>query len=354
MTTKYPITEPGLMGSIIDPETNLFIRHRLGCYLAVIYTVSIALVAASAYVPWVRGKMSWVTKATKAEAMKLVVAFPVLAVLSLANTANDLPRFPETWFLQHRLSIMVGLHVVYTAVYCVLKRVFAKHCNLSQVHAATQAANAIRVIVKLGMFAYWVLPGHLQVVLETHPLELTRERYEPTNHVAFTINSLYLWEVMFRELKPVNVVHHGIACLGFVSIAEWQNVLEPARTVLSIPFIGSLIEGFCCLGTMGYRFLPRGKPLQRLMYAMSIFVIFSYNILLIGFLTLVYAYCDLYSFGYGYIGMPAVALFTYPAQMNMAKIYWAMGDKAGAPEEVATTVKVNDAPAVRRRRAARD
>eukprot|EP01059_Diplonema_ambulator_P018574 TRINITY_DN30_c0_g1_i1.p1 TRINITY_DN30_c0_g1~~TRINITY_DN30_c0_g1_i1.p1 ORF type:complete len:376 (+),score=138.66 TRINITY_DN30_c0_g1_i1:57-1130(+) len=330
--TVYPITEPGLMGSIYDPETNVFVKHRVGIYLALVNFCTISLTAAAVFIPAVRKRVPWEINATKGEALKLLAIFCIIWGLNITNIGNDFPRFPETWWLQYRLSIMLSLHTLYTTIYFSAKYYFKNYYNLPAEHCVTQAANLVRVLVKLSMFVYWVLPGHIFVPVTTHPLELSAEKYEITHHVSFAINSLYIWEVMFRELKPVNVIHHGIACIGFTSFAEWQNVLEPARTNTSLPILGSLIEGFCCLGSMCYRFMRRGRTLQRLMVALTIFVLVSYNVLLVAYVALLYAYCNLYSFGYGYICMPLLAVFTYPAQMNMAKVYWLLSKKAGMPE----------------------
>eukprot|EP01059_Diplonema_ambulator_P020694 TRINITY_DN34565_c0_g1_i1.p2 TRINITY_DN34565_c0_g1~~TRINITY_DN34565_c0_g1_i1.p2 ORF type:complete len:359 (+),score=83.17 TRINITY_DN34565_c0_g1_i1:55-1131(+) len=326
----------GTLGSIILEDDYTFTRHRVAWLMAAVFLVSITMSSLRTLHPYVKEKWPMPMKHTAGDVKKLWATFVVCSIMYMSKVSNTDPRFPENHFLQYRFSYYFGAIVLYTAIYKFSLK-YIVH-NLAAEHRNQQAANIVRVICKLSAFAIWACSGDFYLTATLHPLELTDEIYWTSYLAMFIVTSLYTWEVMFRALMPVNVAHHAIACMGAASTFEWASVIEPCRTITAMPLMGSCIEGFCCIGTMCYRFLPRGKLLKRIMTAEFIFVVVAYNLLLAGYISVLVGYNDLFSFGWGNICMPCLAIFTYPAQMNMARIFWDLRSKADRPEEETSPV----------------
>ena len=348
-----PMAELGTMGTIILPSKNPFERLPLSMLLLFAGVAGPGATILRSTVPYLKKHYPLRVKHTYGDCLQIIAIQAILITMYMMNISYDLPRHPESWLNEHRVPVMASLLTIYTAVYY-LCRAYAFQ-KLPEDQRPAQAANIIRIAVKFSLFCVWALSGEFVTMMNTHPLELTPDIWEPTNYVTLGINSLYMWELLFRDLRPVNVIHHGIANMGFTSYMEWSNLLEPGRTVVTMPIMGSLIEVFCCMGTMAYRFLPKGKFLQRLMLGVMAFVLVSYNLLLVGYLSVLIGYNDLFSFSWGKICMPSLALFTYPAQMNMARVFWVLAKKSKPEPKDAPLIEeksevVSEGAAIRRRR----
>ncbi|KAJ9454564.1 hypothetical protein DIPPA_29823 [Diplonema papillatum] len=328
----------GILGTVLgqNAEQSLFYRNRVATYLFFCLAATAVNHGARVCVPYLAKRFPLRVKFSHGDVLQLVAIWLISYFLYSSCYDNGLhPRFKEDFLQAHRLTFTLLAHAVYTVMYFVGMRLLA---FLPDGQAPAQAANVVRIGVKTGLFAYWCLSGECFTLMATHPLELTSEQYWSSGVVAFGINTLYTWELLFRDLRPVNVIHHAIACMGFVSMMEFANVLEPTRVITAMPFVGSLIETFVCMGSVAYRFMPRGKLLARLMLAITVFVLVSYNLLLLGYVSVLYGYIHLYSFFYGYIGMPCLVLFTYPAQMNMAKVFYSLYKKASREEKPVVSI----------------
>eukprot|EP01064_Diplonema_japonicum_P034762 TRINITY_DN731_c3_g1_i1.p1 TRINITY_DN731_c3_g1~~TRINITY_DN731_c3_g1_i1.p1 ORF type:complete len:364 (+),score=22.43 TRINITY_DN731_c3_g1_i1:73-1164(+) len=317
----------GTLGSIILEDTYTFTRHRLGWFFLTCFLISVISTTLRVHVKSLREKYPLQVKHTKKDVAALWIIMAVSSAIYLGKVSNSDPRFPENHLLKYRLSYYLAIFAVYTAVFYAAKKKIVSGLPVEQQDA--QAANVVRVIVKLTCFGFWALSGDFSKVVALHPLQLTDEIYTSSYWCIYGVTSLYIWEILFRGMQPVNIAHHAIACMGAGAVFEWQSVIEPCRTITSMALMASCIEGFCCLGTMCYRFLPKGALLKRIMTAEFIFVVVAYNLLLLAYLSVLIGYNDLFSVGWGYVCMPCLTLFTYPAQMNMAKIFWDLRKKAG-------------------------
>eukprot|EP01060_Flectonema_neradi_P029668 TRINITY_DN4148_c0_g1_i1.p1 TRINITY_DN4148_c0_g1~~TRINITY_DN4148_c0_g1_i1.p1 ORF type:complete len:357 (+),score=62.11 TRINITY_DN4148_c0_g1_i1:56-1126(+) len=332
-----PMAELGTMGTIINPSQDPWERLPLSMLLLFAGIAGPGATILRSTVPYLKKHYPLRAKHTIGDCFQIVAIQAILITMYGGNLSYDLPRHPDSWLNQNRVAVMAALLTSFTAVYYLCwAYAFPK---LTEEQRPAQAANVIRIGVKFTLFCGWALSGEFITMMNTHPLELTPDIWEPTNYVTLGINALYMWELLFRDLRPVNVIHHGIACMGFTSYMEWSNLLEPGRSVVTMPIMGSLIEVFCCMGTVAYRFLPKGKLLHRLMLGIMAFVLVSYNLLLVGYLSVLIGYNDLFSFSWGKICMPSLALFTYPAQMNMARVFWVLAKKSkpepkDAPAEI--------------------
>ena len=311
---------------IVINETTGLERHPYGYMMIAIGLFNCLNVTVRTCVPFVAAKYPLRLKLTPSEVAQLWGILALSLGIYVPLVDETLPRFPENWLLVNRLPLILAALATYTAIYIFSLLFLVSKLEPSQRPA--QAANVVRVFVKLSLFLYWGVSGEFSRVMSIHPMRLTDKEYEPTSYVVFGICTLYMWEVAFRDLKPVNVVHHAIACTGGGLTFEWGSVLMAFRTVTVMPIMGSLIEVFCCMGTMAYRFLPKSFFLQRLMIAECMFVMVAYNLLLVAYISSLFAFHDTFSFGLGNVGMPALAVLTYPAQMNMVRVFYSLSKRA--------------------------
>eukprot|EP01060_Flectonema_neradi_P000364 TRINITY_DN10242_c0_g1_i1.p1 TRINITY_DN10242_c0_g1~~TRINITY_DN10242_c0_g1_i1.p1 ORF type:complete len:373 (+),score=46.09 TRINITY_DN10242_c0_g1_i1:81-1121(+) len=332
---------------VINEQTGLQ-RHPYGFLMFVIGLVNCLVVTIRTCVPSIASRYPLRVKHSNSDIAQLWGILMLSLVLYVPLVEENLPRFPENWLVRNRLPLIFAALVLYTLIY-VFSLLFVV-TNLEKGQRPAQASNIVRIFVKLSLFIYWGASGEFSRVMSIHPMKLTDEEYMPTQYVIFGICTLYMWEVAFRDLRPVNVVHHALACMGGGLTFEWGSVLWAMRTVVVMPIMGSLIEVFCCMGTMAYRFLPKSTFLQRLMLAEFVFVAVAYNLLLVAYISALYAFRHTFSYGLGVIGMPALAVFTYPAQMNMAKIFYSLSKRAKpAKREIFVSNTVEKAVEHRRR-----
>ena len=322
----------GTLGSIVNTDNGLFTRHRYAMMCTFIVVLYAVAATCRAFVPAVKRLYPLRTKHTVGDVMSLWVGIAMLAGVYLTKVDTEEPRFVELDVLENRLTYAVyGVIACSALQYLYRTRVFS---FLDEAACATQASNGVRLTVKLVALFYYVFIGDFLHIMRTHPLEVGNEEFRSSHVVMHMLGAMYLWELLFRDLRPVNVIHHAVTLCGICSTFEWQSVVEPPRILVCIPMMGALSEAVCCLGTMAYRFAPRGRALKRFMLAEAVYVVVVYNLLLVAYIARAVTYHEITSDGWLCV-MPVLSLFTYPAQMNMARVFYSLSKKAGKPAKAA-------------------
>ena len=243
-------------------------------------------------------------------------------------------------------NFVVGL-ILSTIVYKLALPVIKKFISADQADA--QAANVVRVGIKLSLLIWFfgINCSPVKAILLSKPGELSEPHFECQMIAIQVMAILYVWELMFRELKPINVAHHAYTIASCWAMLEWLPIDQPVRQIGIIPIAGSLIESVCCIGTMCYRFLAPSKQLSKLLVGEGYFVIVAYNLLAVSFFSLMYAFHNYYSTIMS-VSLCGVYLFTYPAQMNMAKMFFALARKTRANQRAAQEQRrtINDSASV--------
>eukprot|EP01061_Rhynchopus_euleeides_P002196 TRINITY_DN1168_c0_g1_i1.p1 TRINITY_DN1168_c0_g1~~TRINITY_DN1168_c0_g1_i1.p1 ORF type:complete len:385 (+),score=179.02 TRINITY_DN1168_c0_g1_i1:246-1400(+) len=318
----------GTLGSYIDHDNGLFTRHRFAVLCFVVMFYNALMMTGRALVPAVKKVWPLRVKHNAKDIATLWAGFCTIAAIYY-NKVNHLePRLPENDVLENRITVAISVmcmcHTLYLFVY---NNVFS---FLPEDNRPQQAANVVRLTVKLVCATLWLGSGDFMEILQTNPIELKDETYRSAYIVQISLVSMYMWELMVRDLRPVNVLHHNMCLIGASAYAEWASAVEPTRTFATIPVMGALTESVCCLGTMAYRFMPRGPVLKRIMIAETLFIVINFNTLLVCAMVTLYKYSHMASMGWIACQLLLV-VFTYPAQMNMARVFWSLTKKAGKP-----------------------
>jgi len=236
-------------------------------------------------------------------------------------------RENPVWIVENRFEILIVGLALQTALYEFSKRFVVYTLPIDQRPA--QAANVVRVSLKLSLLAYTAACGNWYKILVTSPAELDEKDFEPAYWGPFGMIMLYTWELLFRDLKPVNFIHHGASLIAAWSVVEWyaDNAAgNSVRKIIPVGTVMSFAEGFCCLGTVCYRFASR-KVAAKVMLADAIFVIIVYNIVALCYIGTLYKNWETFDSN-SHVSCPLILCLTYPAQMNMVRIFMALHKKA--------------------------
>lgn len=237
-------------------------------------------------------------------------------------------RENPVWIVENRFEILIACLVLQTALYEFSKRFVVYKLPVEQRPA--QAANVVRIALKLSLLVYTAAYGNWYKIIVTNPADLEEEDFESAYWGPFGMIMLYTWELLFRDLKPVNFIHHGASLIAAWSVVEWyaDNAAgNSVRKILPVGTVMSFAEGLCCLGTVCYRFASR-KVAAKVMLADAIYVIIVYNMTALCYITMLYKNWETFDWASSHVSCPLVLCLTYPAQMNMVKIFLALHKKA--------------------------
>ena len=332
----HSIPDPAALGAFVNTDDGLLTRHRFAVLSFSVLLVNAAMMTCRVMVPYFKQRYPLPKHSMKDVVITWLGGFAMLALWVGKVDANE-PRLEENVVLQHRIKITLA-----TMVFChCLNHVYMNHVFVSLPEAvrSAQASNAMRGTIKLVLAIYWAGSGDFMRIHSVHPYALTDDLFFSGYLVQICLVAMYMWELLFRDLRPVNIIHHGMCFMGTTSLSEWASAVEPIRTLASIPIFGALTEGVCCLGTMAYRFFPKGALLQRVMLAETVYVLVLFTSLQAYFLYATYAYRALQSNAWLFCNV-FLASMTYPAQMNMAYVFWSLSKKAGRKEVVVETTRV--------------
>eukprot|EP01062_Namystynia_karyoxenos_P036958 TRINITY_DN26905_c1_g2_i1.p2 TRINITY_DN26905_c1_g2~~TRINITY_DN26905_c1_g2_i1.p2 ORF type:complete len:407 (+),score=134.61 TRINITY_DN26905_c1_g2_i1:92-1312(+) len=193
-----------------------------------------------------------------------------------------------------------------------------------------QAANVVRVTVKIGLFAYCFFCGNWWNITFKHPGELTEEDFETAYWGPMGMAMLYGWELLFRDLKPINFIHHGASLMAAWSVLEWYDDGIAGNTVRKFTPVGTVMsftEGFCCLGTICYRYASRPTA-SHVMLLDAGFVAVVYNLIASWWIYTLASNWETFDETSRYVSCPLILALTYPAQMNMVRIFYILHKKA--------------------------